>query len=601
MPDAPPPDNDALAAAFARASELLELTGDNPHRVRNYASVARTLEKLPRPASDMLADGTLLDVKGIGEGTASRVREWVETGRLAMLDELEAKVPAGLSEVLTVPGLGPKRVRRIWTELGVTSLAELEYACLENRLRDLDGFGDKTQDNVLKGIGFLKRSRGLRLISTARDAAERVLNRLQRDPSALRLAVAGDVRRMVSTVEGVRLLATAHDAAALLATFTSMSFVSEVSRRDAASARVVLEDGTPVELDVVAEERFALAWFLRTGSKEHVDAMVGRLGARGFEVRGDDLVHGGRRVAIDEEEAIYAMAQAPYVPPERREGSSVTRGVPTDLLRAADVRGVLHAHTTWSDGRYSIAEMAARARDLGFDWLAICDHSEAATYAHGLDAKRLAEQGAEIDALNRSGEAAVPVLKGIEADILPDGTLDLPAKALDALDVVIGSVHSAMSQPPAVMTERLVKAVASGRIDVLGHPTGRLLLGRQGFEFDFDRVFDACAKAGAAVELNANPHRLDLDASLLPAVATRGIPIAIDPDAHDLRGIEDIVYGVGAARRAGLTKSQVLTTLDVEAFRGWRAKRRGLPPPPPLVRGSSASATAARDDGGDPS
>lgn len=591
-----PPDNDAIAAAFEETSELLELTGDNPHRVRSYASVARTLEKLPRPAAEMLADGSLLEVKGIGEGTAARVREMVETGRMAQLDELRSKVPPGIADVLRVPGLGPKRVRAVWTKLGVTSLSELEYACLENRLRDLDGFGDKLQDNVLKGIGFLKRSRGLRLISTAREAAGRVLTRLQRDPSALRLADTGPIRRRVSTVPDVRLLATAHDAAALLTTFVGMSFVGEVLRRDETSARVTLEDGTPVELEVVPEDAFAVAWFRRTGSEEHVEAILGRLRARGFELRGDHLLSKHERVRIEQEEEIYAAAEVPFVPPELREGGDALRPAPDDLVHAADVRGILHAHTTWSDGRYSIAEMASRARELGFRWFAVCDHSAAATYAHGLDAKRLGEQAAEIDALNASGAAGIPILKGLEADVLPDGELDLDGRALSKLDVVIGSVHSAMGQSETVMTERLLRAIENPHLHVLGHPTGRLLLGREGFRFDTRAVFDACRKHGVAIELNANPHRLDLDESLLPEVVRRGIPIAIDPDAHDLRGIEDVNYGVGAARRAGVPRSSVLTALEVEEFRAWTRVKRGLEPPPPIVLPARSAPAEEEDD-----
>lgn len=591
-----PPDNDALAAAFEETAGLLELTGDNPHRVRSYASVARTLEKLPRPAAQMLADGSLLEVKGVGEGTVARVREMLSTGRMAQLDELRAKVPTGLADVMRVPGLGPKRARAVWTQLGVTSLAELEYACLENRLRDLDGFGDKLQDNVLKGIGFLKRSRGLRLVSTAREAAERVLTRLQRDPSALRLADTGALRRRVATISDVRLLATAHDAPALLATFARMPFVAEVLRQDATSARVVLEDGTPVELEVVPEDAFAVAWFLRTGSDEHVEAIVGRLRARGFEVRKDAVFSRHARVSIGEEEELYAAAEAPFVPPEFREGADATRRVPDDLVQAADVRGILHAHTTSSDGRYSILEMASRARDLGYRWFAVCDHSAAATYAHGLDAKRLEAQAAEIDALNASGEAGIPILKGIEADILPDGALDLDDRALAKLDVVIGSVHSAMGQSEAVMTERLLRAIGNPLLHVLGHPTGRLLLGREGYRFDTKRLFDACRAHGVAIELNANPHRLDLDETLLPEVVRRGIPIAIDPDAHDLRGIEDVNYGVGAARRAGVPKSSVLTALDVEDFRAWTRAKRGLPPPPPIVLPARPAPVGDADD-----
>lgn len=575
-----PPDNETLAALFAEASDLLELTGDNPHRVRSYASVARILEGLPRPAAAMLADGTLTDVKGIGEGTAARVRELVETGRLGLLEELRAAVPPGLGEVLEVEGLGPKRVREIWQQLGVTSLAELEYACLENRLRDLKGFGEKTQANVLKGIGFLKRARGRRLVSQARAAAERCLGRLQREPAALRLAVAGAVRRMVATVEGVDLVATAHDPAALLATFVGMTFVAKVVAQGPGSASVVLEDGTPVALTVVPEEAFFAALFVRTGSPAHVARVTEAVAAHGRTLTERGLLEGPYVVRLEDEDDVYAAAGLPPVPPELRDEADPAPP-PADLLVARDVRGVLHAHTTWSDGAFSVREMAERAAQLGFAWFAVCDHSMAASYAHGLDPARVRAQWEEIDALNASGEVPIPVLKGIETDILPDGDLDLPADLLAGFDVVVGSVHSAMKQAPAVMTERLLRAVRHPMIHVLGHPTGRLLLGREGYAFDLERVLDACAEAGTAVECNANPHRLDLDEPGLVAAAARGVKVAIDPDAHDVRGLEDVVYGVGTARRARLRRGDVLTALDVDAFRAWCARRRGLPPPAP--------------------
>ena len=583
MPAAP--DNAAIAAVFEEVSELLELTGDNPHRVRSYASIARTIEGLPSPAAEMLAAGTLTDVKGIGEGTAARVKEMVSTGRLGVLDELRAAVPAGVVEILRVPGLGPKRVREIWQSLGVASLVELEYACLENRLRDLKGFGDKTQQSVLKGIGFLKRSRGLRLVSQARQGAERVLGRLQRSDAALRLAVTGDVRRMQATVESLEILATAHDAGPLLSAFVDMPFVEATVARDATSGQVILDDGLRVSLRVVPDDRFFAALVTSTGSKAHVEALAARCAAKGYRLAEDGLFEGRHRVKCEEEEDVYRAAGVPFVPPELREDADVEREAPADLVGIRDVVGVLHAHSTWSDGAFSILEMARKAAETGFAWFAICDHSEVATYAHGLDAARVRAQWAEIDALNASGEAGIPILKGIESDILPDGDLDLPASVLEGFDVVIGSVHSAFRQSEAVMTERLVRAVSNPLLHVLGHPTGRLLLGREGYAFDLERVLEACAKHGTAVELNANPHRLDLDEAALAAALRRGVPIAIDPDAHDLTGIDDVIYGVGTARRARVPRGAVLNALPVEAFRTWCAKKRGQPPPPPIALG----------------
>ena len=577
-------DNEHISATFAEVSDLLELTGDNPHRVRSYASVARTIEGLPHPAAKMLADGTLTEVKGIGEGTAARVKEMVETGRLALLEELREKVPAGVVECLAVEGLGPKRVREIWQALGVTSLVELEYACLENRLRDLKGFGEKSQDNVLRGIGFLKRSRGKRLLSQARTGAERVLNRLQREPEALRLALAGAVRRMEPTVESVEIVATAHEPAAVLEAFSSLPFAKSVAGTKTPRGAVVLEDGTPVSIEVVDEADFVTTLFHRVGTEAHVEAVAKVAKSKGLSLTEKGLFdgHAKKRVPLESDLDLYRVLGLPWFPPESRSSGDLSKAPPDDLVAMADVRGILHAHSSYSDGAYSILEMARKARESGFAWFAICDHSQTAVYAHGLEPKRVKEQWAEVDALNASDEAGIPILKGIESDILPDGSLDYPDEILAGFDVVIGSVHSAMKQPADVMTERLVRAVSNPMIHVLGHPTGRLLLGREGYAFDMDRVLDACAKHGTAVELNANPHRLDLDAEHLEAAVLRGIKIAIDPDAHSLTGIEDVIYGVGAARRGGLRRGDVLTALPFEEFRAWCAKKRGLPPPPPF-------------------
>jgi DNA polymerase (family 10) len=576
-------DNDAIAAAFKEASALLELTGEDEGRVRSYDATSRKIEALPRPAGEMIADGSLIEVKGFGPATVGRVKELVETGTMGMLEELRAKVPAGVVECLRVPGLGPKRMRRVWQDLGVASVAELEYACLENRLRDLEGFGPKSQEGVLKGIGFLKRSAGRRLLSQARGAAERTLNRLQREPAALRLAVSGETRRMQPTVAGLELLATAHDAGELLGAFQAMPFVAAAGARTEAAASAVLDDGTPVAIEVVEEAAFVPALLRRSSSKEHWAALERAAAGKGLRLADDGLWRGAERVELAFEDDLYrALDLAPF-PPELRDGGDLSLAPPDDLVAIADVQGILHAHTRWSDGSYSVAEMAERAARSGFRWIAICDHSRTAVYANGLTIERVLAQRAEIDALNASGTCPIPVLHGTESDILPDGSLDYPDDVLARFDVVVGSVHAAFTQPAAVMTERLVRAVSSRFLHVLGHPTGRLLLGREGYDFDLERVLDACAAAGTAVELNANPHRLDLDAGLLGGVTRRGIRIAIDPDAHDLLGIEDVLYGVGAARRGRVRRGEVLTALSVEDFRAWCAKKSGLPPPAPLA------------------
>jgi DNA polymerase (family 10) len=578
-------DNARIAEAFAETSALLDLAGEDPRRARTYASIARRLASLEEPIESLVARGALLEIPGIGEGTDRRVRSLLATGRMDVLEELRAKVPAGLLDLLRVPGLGPRRVQDLHRALGVETLADLEYACVENRLRDLPGFGSKTQEAVAKGVALVRAATGLRLLSQARRAAARVLARLEREPSALRLAVAGPVRRMAKVVSEVTLLATAHDASALLDAFAATTGATVLDReRD--SARVALDDGTPVSLRVVPAASFATEMLHATGSDAHVAAVVSRARENGFALDPAALRRDGKAVPLEDERDLYERLGLPWFPPELREGGDLSRTPPEDLVSISDVVGVLHAHTLDSDGGATVADMAARARREGFSWFAVTDHSRSAGYAHGLTEERVRAQWAEVDRLNSTGEAGIAVLKGTECDILPDGSLDFSEDLLRGFDVVIGSVHAGLRRSREEATRRLVTAARSPWIHVLGHPTSRFLLGREGAPFDLDAVLDACAESGTAVELNCQPRRMDLDEEGVARAAARGVPVAIDPDAHGPNDIENLILGVGVARRAGLRRKDVLTALPLEEFRAWCARRRGLPAPPPLVVGA---------------
>jgi DNA polymerase (family 10) len=581
-------DNARIAQAFEEAGTLLLLAGEDERRARSYALIARRLAAIGEPIEELVAANRLLDVHGIGEGTDRRVRELLGTGRMGLLEDLRARVPKGCLDMLAVPGLGPARVRELRSGLGVQDLAELEYACVENRVRDLPGFGQKTQDAILKGIASVRATRGLRLLSQARRAAVRVLARLEREPAALRLAVSGAVRRMAPIVSEVSLLATAHDARALLDAFAA-TLGSQPASRASDRATVALDEGTTVSLRVVPEEAFATALFHDTGSAAHVEAVGHRARAAGLRLEERGLFRGDERVRVAEEGDLYERLSLPYFPPETREDGDLDRPPPEDLVSIRDLQGVLHAHSLDSDGSATVADMAARARREGFSWFAITDHSRSSSYSRGLSPDRVRSQWAEVDRLNASGQVGIPVLKGTECDILPDGSLDFPDDLLEGFDVVIGSVHAGLGALPEEATERLVRAARHPRIHVLGHPTGRHLLGREGARIDLPAVLDACAESGTAVELNCQPRRMDLDEAGVAEAAKRGVPVSIDPDAHGVNDIENVILGVGLARRARLRKGQVLTALPVEEFRAWCAKRRGKPPPVPMNVGSAAA------------
>jgi DNA polymerase (family 10) len=588
-------DNARIADAFAETAALLDLVGEDPRRARTYAGIARRLASLEEPIEALVARNALLDVPGIGEGTDRRVRSLLATGRMDVLDDLRARVPAGLVDLLRVPGLGPRRVADLHRALGVETLADLEYACVENRLRDLPGFGPKVQEAVSQGVASLRASQGLRLLSQARRAAARALGRLEREPSALRLAVAGPVRRMAKVVSEVPLLATAHDPEALLSAFAHLPDSTCLSR-EGRGARIALDEGTAVSLRVVEADAFATEIFHATGADAHVAAVVAHARRAGFDLTPQALSRDGARVPLEDERDLYERLGLPWFPPECREDGDLANPPPEDLVSIGDVVGVLHAHTLDSDGNASLRDMAVRARREGFSWFAVTDHSRSAGYARGLSEERVRAQWVEVERLNATGEAGIPVLKGTECDILPDGSLDFPDECLRGFDVVVGSVHAGLRRPKEEATERLVRAARSPWIHVLGHPTGRYLLGRAGAEIDLDRVLAACAETGTAIELNCQPRRMDLDEEGVARAAAKGVLVSIDPDAHGPNDVENVVLGVGVARRARLRRRDVLTALPLEEFRAWCARRRGLPAPPPLVLGGAAASGDEEDE-----
>ena len=560
----------------------LELRGEQAFKVKAYRSAARAV--LALEADDLAAldrTGTLAATRGLGPATLGVLRDLLATGESSYLERLRATAPDSLLPLLRVPGLGVARIAQLHERLGVDSLDTLEAAARDGRLRTVKGIGARGVARILAGIGFARRAGARQLYPRALDAAQRLLHLVEAHPAVHRAAIAGSVRRHAETPADVDIVAaTRDDPGAVARGIATAPGVREAVATGPGSLAITFADGAHLDLHVVADRDFALACWRATGSDAHVDAVRGRLAARGFVLDGDRLRDArGEAVPLSDEQALYERAAMAFVPPEMREDLGevevAARGPLPALLEASALQGVLHCHSTWSDGTATIAEMAAAARARGYRYLGITDHSQAAAYAGGLPPARVHQQHDEIDALN----AATPefrILKGVEADILADGSIDYDDGLLASFDFVIGSVHSRFTMDRSTMTDRVLHALESGFLTVLGHPTGRLLLAREAYEIDMDVVLAAAGAAGVAVELNADPHRLDLDWRLLPAARAAGSLIEIGPDAHSPAGLDNVRVGVGIARKAGLCAADVLnarSAAEVLAFARARRER----------------------------
>lgn len=558
-------DRRAAADALDEIAELLELRGENPFRVRAFAAGARVVRGMA-DFEGRLAAGTLTEVKGIGKGLAGEIEALARTGSSPLLEEARAGVPESLREIRRVPGLGPKKARALHDDLGIRSLAELEHACRENRLRDLKGFGEKTQAKVLEALAAMRGAEGwlrrddCRALEAAADAAARRCGG--------RAFAAGAYRRGETLSRGLDLVIAAPDPpAALEAVLAALPVGATIDRDPRGAARVRLASGAEARVTAAPPGALGAALLAATGPPGHVRALA--------SLRAD---RGGAEVLPGPGEAeFYASLGLPFVPPEQRgDGGEIEEaraGRLPRLLERSRILGAVHCHTTWSDGSGSVAEMLDAALGAGLSWIGMTDHSPTAAYAGGLSVERLAQQQAEIEreAAKRPGLA---VFKGTESDILGDGRLDYPDDVLDRFDFVVASVHSQFTMPRDAMTTRVLRALSDPRTTVLGHPTGRLLLGRKGFDLDVPGVLRACAREGVAIELNAHPARLDLDPEWMPLVKELRVTVSIGPDAHEPAGLADLDHGVAVARRAGLPPDLVLNTRDAAGARAFFAERR---------------------------
>jgi DNA polymerase (family X) len=571
------------AAVLSEIAMLLEVVGGDRFRAKAYATAARRLESSGADLVKLAGEGKLRTLPGIGEGIAGVLKELVETGESALHRRLVEKTPLGLYDVMRVKGLGATRVRTLYAELGVDSLEALEKAALSGKVAALPGFGTRIQEKVLEGVAFARAARGRRRLPAALEAAERLLEWLESLGAVTKAELAGEARRDLEVVEAIDLVASSKKPEEVLAAFRALAGSLPASA-DASGdrAEITLSDGLTVRLTCVTAERFVAALVRATGSEAHVRQLEERAEAAGLRFAADGLWDGEKRVGTRTEAAFYRALGLAYVEPELREGwgevEAAASGKLPDLVEVADLKGTFHCHTTYSDGRASVAEMAEAARERGWRYLGLGDHSQSAGYAGGLPIARVKAQWAEVDAWNRAhggkGKGRFRLLKGIESDILADGSLDYPDDVLAGFDYVVGSVHSNFAMGEKAMTERLLRAVANPHLTILGHATGRILLRRGSYEVDVVRVIDAAAEHGVAVEINSDPARLDVDWKAARYAAGRGVLVPLNPDAHSTAALDNVAWGVRVARKGWLGPRQVLNAWDLEEVEEHFAQRK---------------------------
>ena len=565
--------NLAIAAALEEIADRLEIQDANPFRVRAYRNAARTVQSLGRDVQAMAARGeTLEGTPGIGADLAQKIAEIATRGSCPMLDRLRGEMPAAITELLQVPGLGPRRVRALWHELDVETPEQVLRAARDGRIRGLHGFGEKTERSIESALAaHLGKERRLAL-AVAAEYAESLVRHLEGVRGLDHLVVAGSFRRMRETVGDLDVLATGASGAAVVERFVNHPEVAEVLSRGTTRAGVRLRGGLQVDLRVVPSESFGAALAYFTGSKAHNIALRRLAQERGLKINEYGVFRGEKRIAGDTEESVYRAVGLPWIPPELREDrgefDAARAGTLPRLIELGDLRGDLHVHTDATDGRDSLEAMAVAAQAQGLAYIAITEHSRRQAMAHGLDPARLAQQGTAIDRLN-ARVRGFRVLKGIEVDILEDGSLDLPDSALAGLDVVVAAVHSQFGLARARQTERILRALDNANVRVLAHPTGRLIGEREPYDVDMPAIVRKARERRVAIELNAHPKRLDLIDTHCRLCKDAGVPVAVDSDAHGASDFAFLRYGIGQARRGWLNRDDVLNTRTLPALRAF--------------------------------
>ena len=543
--------NKEIARTFQYLGNIMELHGENPFKIRSYSNAYITLRKLDKPLAEM-DEAEIAGIKGVGKAISGKIRELLETGKMETLEKYKAMTPEGVQEMLNISGFGPKKILTIWKDLGAETIGELLYAVNENRLIELKGFGKKTQEDLRQKLLYYQKSKHKFHFATLEAEANQVLEKMQKTIPGVSVSLIGEMRRHCNVVSSIDCL-------------IGTEILPEEALEEAGLVLQQVQDRVchartqndfPVKIFTCAPEDFGSKQFRYTATPSFMDAFLAAFPNIDFRHH-------------KEEKSIFDKVNLPFIAPELREQDWALELASSNqlpqLIEKTDIKGVIHSHTTYSDGLHSLEEMATYAKELGFQYIGITDHSQAAFYANGLKPDRVLEQMAAIDALNEQ-LAPFRIFKGIESDILYDGALDYEEDLLRKFDFIIASVHSNLRMDELKATQRIITAVENPYTTILGHPTGRLLLSRKGYPIDHKKVIDACAANGVAIELNANPYRLDLDWSWIPYALEKGILISINPDAHSKDGIHHIHFGVLSARKGGLTAEQCLNARDAAGF-----------------------------------
>lgn len=569
--------NREIAAVFNDIADMLEVKGESPFRITAYRRAARALEGLTDDIADVAARDELEEIPGIGKGTAEKIQEFLRTGTIKYYEEIRASLPPGITTLMAVPEVGPKTAMLLYERLGVKTIDDLEQAAKSGKIRTLPRMGEKTEENILKGIALLRRTKERLPIGQVLPHAQELVAALRALKDVKQISVAGSLRRMKETIGDIDILVTSANPEPVMDVFTAFPRVKQLLARGPTRSSVVLDVGLQADVRVVEPESFGAALQYFTGSKDHNVKLRERAVKKGLKINeyGVFTVPGDRRVAGRTEEEVYASVGFPWIPPEIREDQgeielAERRELPK-LVERADIRGDLQMHTRWSDGADSLEEMARAAKALGYEYIAITDHSQSLKFVGGVTVDELREH-AKI-AKKVSDQIGITVLMGSECDILPDGRLDYPDEVLRTLDVVVCSVHTRLRMEEEEMTTRIVKALENPHVDILGHPTGRLLGQREAYPVDIERIIEAARRTGVALEINASPQRLDLNEVQAKMAKERGAKLVVSTDAHNRYQLQYMDFGIGLARRAWLGSHDLVNALPHGQFQAWLHER----------------------------
>lgn len=559
--------NKEIANIFYRIADALEIKGETGFKVVAYQKAGRILEDLTRDVAELVSSGELAEIPGIGKGMAEKIEEYLKTGRIKRYEEVMKEVPEGLLRLLEIPGLGGRTIHLMNKELKVKNLDDLKRVIEDGSLEKLYGMGKKKVENIKKGIELVEHAHERMSICDALMIAEEVIDYLKKAPGISQLSPAGSLRRMKETIGDIDILATGKDGQQIIKYFVRYPKTVQVLAEGETKGSILIETEAgkrQVDLRLVEEDSFGAALQYFTGSKAHNIKLRGLAKDRGLKISEYGVFRGEKKIAGRTEEEVYKVFGLPVFPPEMREDRGeielALEGKLPEIIELKDIRGDLHVHSNWSDGVLTLEELVEHGEKMGYSYIAVCDHSQAAKYAHGLSPERLAEQIKEIDRINAKLKG-FRLLKGTEVDILVDGSIDFPESLLEKLDLVVASIHSGFKKN---VTERIISALKHPLVNIIGHPTGRLISGREGYEVDIDKVIEAAAEYGKILELNAYFDRLDLDEHNLKKAREMGVLIALGTDTHYAHGFAMMRFGVGIARRAWLSKKDVINTLPAE-------------------------------------